>query len=107
MPSNPFDPNWITLPHPLPVRPPIANSARIAPIANKTPHVGQIVHYWPLQCEKTHDHNQPFRADICHVHDDGRVNLIICNEVGIASRRMHVPLILDGTARSGEASMFP
>jgi hypothetical protein len=73
----------------------------------RAPQVGQIVHYWPLQCEKTHDHNQPFRADICHVHDDGRVNLIICNEIGIASRRTKVPLNLDGTARSGEASMFP
>jgi hypothetical protein len=69
-------------------------------------HVGQIVHYWPLQCEKSHNHNQPFRADICHVHDDGRVNLIICNEVGIACRRLHVPLNLDGPAKSGEASMI-
>jgi hypothetical protein len=73
-------------------------------VSPRAPHVGQIVHYWPMQCEKSHDHNQPFRADICHVHDDGRVNLIICNEDGIASRRTHVPLSLDGTAKSGEAS---
>jgi hypothetical protein len=83
-----------------------ALSARPGCIIKRAPHVGQIVHYWPLQCEKSHDHNQPFRADICHVHDDGRVNLIICNEIGIASRRTHVPLNLDGPAKSGEASMF-
>lgn len=71
-----------------------------------SPYVGQTVHYWPLQCEKTHDHDQPFRADICHVNDDGRVNLVIYNEVGIASRRTGVPILPVGVAKSGEASMF-
>jgi hypothetical protein len=71
------------------------------------PQVGQIVHYWPLQCEKTHDHNQPFRADICHINPNGSVNLVIYNEIGIASRRSNVPLHADGRHLSGEASMFP
>lgn len=70
-------------------------------------HVGQIVHYWPLQCEKTHDHDQPFRADIVHVNPNGTVNLVIHNEVGIATRRMNVPLHADGRHLSGEACMFP
>lgn len=67
-------------------------------------YVGQTLHYWPLQCEKTHDHSQPFRADVCHVHDDGRVNLLIHNEIGIASRRLDVPVFDRPAARSGEAS---
>lgn len=69
--------------------------------------VGQIVHYWPLQCEKLHDHCQPFRADVCHVNPDGTVNLVIHNEVGIASRRTRVPLITEGIPKSGESSVFP
>lgn len=75
-------------------------------IPRAAPYVGQIVHYWPLQCEKTHDHEQPFRADVCHINDNGTVNLVIYNEVGIASRRTQVPILAHDVVKSGEASMF-
>lgn len=67
-------------------------------------YVGQTLHYWPMQCEKSHDHDQPFRADVCHVNANGTVNLVICNEIGIASRRTNIPVYNRRAARSGEAS---
>lgn len=82
----------------MPDTPPIVPQHLIKPL------VGQILHYWPLQCEKTHNHDQPFRADICHINTDGTVNLIVSNEIGIETRRTRVPLVQGQPPKSGEAS---
>lgn len=70
------------------------------------PAVGHILHYWPEQYEKQHDHDQPFHSHICHVNDNGTVNLIIHNEIGIALRRINVTLAQGRAAAQGECS-FP
>lgn len=68
------------------------------------PSVGRAALYWPINLEKSHVHHQPFAAIIAHVHDDGRVNLIVFNEAGIMVRKKYVPFPLDRSPQSGEAS---
>lgn len=80
--------------------------AHVLPPNHIPPRVGFIVHYWPLQFEKTMDHNQPFRADICYVNDNGTVNLRIHNEIGMPCPRINVALVQGQEPKPGEAS-FP
>jgi hypothetical protein len=65
--------------------------------------VGQTVHYWPFAYEKTVDHDQPFAATVCHVNDNGSVNLAIKNEIGVELRKINVFFPRDRRPVIGEA----
>lgn len=71
------------------------------------PTVGRQIHYWPLNEDKIMAHSQPHPGMICHVNDNGTVNLAIHNERGFPYRRCNVPMAIDRPAQSGEASFIP
>lgn len=80
----------------------LQNAALVA--ASRTPViVGQTVHYHPHPYEKTMDHEQPFAAVVCHVNDNGTVNLCIKNEIGVELRRINVFFPRDRAPHEGEA----
>lgn len=66
------------------------------------PIVGRVVLYMPKMAEMASVHNQPFRADICHVHNDECVNLSINAENGKQFMRDSVTLAQDRDPRPGE-----
>lgn len=71
-----------------------------------SPLVGQNVHYWPIWYETITENDQPFAALVCHVNDNGSVNLVIHNEIGIACRQINIKFPLDRKAEPGEASFI-
>lgn len=66
------------------------------------PTVGRVVLYMPRKFEMASVHNQPFRADICHVHNDECVNLSINAENGKQFIRDSVTLAQDREPHPGE-----
>ncbi len=65
------------------------------PITHITPTVGRVVWYWP-SAEATHMAGagapQPLRADICHVLEDGSLNLAINDANGVCWNGVGVKL---------------
>lgn len=56
--------------------------------------IGRDVWYRPLTQElKLPEHNQPFSAKICYVHNDNLVNLHILNDMGQSFYREKVVLV--------------
>lgn len=66
------------------------------------PTVGRVVLYFPLPSERSLVSNQPFRADVCHVHSDTCVNLAVNNDRGGFFTRESVILAQDRPAQPGE-----
>lgn len=58
------------------------------------PTVGRIVWFY----ENADRSKQPMAAQVCFVHDDGRVNLSVTDHFGYQLRRERVPLVQDGEA---------
>jgi hypothetical protein len=74
------------------------------PRTNRAPVVvGQTVHYHPYSYEQTVAHDQPFAAVVCHLNDNGTVNLCIKNEIGIELRRINVYFPTGRAPQKGEA----
>lgn len=74
------------------------------PIPSDIPTVGRQVHYWPLGADMLYMHTQPHHGVVCHVNDNGTINIAVYNERGIPYRRCRVPLAINRAALSGEAS---
>lgn len=60
------------------------------------PTVGRVVWYWPGGADEKdtmdYDGEQPMRADICYVNDDGTVNLSVNDCVGVPFTRRDIVL---------------
>ena len=74
-----------------------------APVIRTPLIVGQTVHYWPFIYEQSTQHEQPFAAVVCHINDNGTINLRISNEIGIELRRINVFFPRDRAPAKGEA----
>lgn len=60
------------------------------------PTVGRVLWYWPNGMPHSgiiQDPSQPFRADICYVWPDGRVNLNVCCHNATRFERHQVPIV--------------
>lgn len=76
------------------------------PIPSEIPTVGRQVNYWPLNSDLLYKHSQPHAAIICHVNDNGTVNIAAYNERGIQYRRFRITIAINRPAISGEASFL-
>lgn len=63
-----------------------------------TPTVGRIMWFYSndgfmVRC----DSNQPFKADVCYVHDENLVNVAVFDHGGNRFQKIMVPIVQDGS----------
>ena len=72
-----------------------------------TPTVGRVVYFEPLPNDPLRLSSQPYRADICHVNDDGTVNLSVNDHRGNAYFLNNIAFVDAATSDAGQAHWMP
>lgn len=66
-----------------------------------TPTIGRVVHYFPSSEDLAQGNgmvrhgNQPFCANVCYVHDEHLINVVVIDHAGKAWVRTSVPINVD------------
>lgn len=66
------------------------------------PTIGRVVWFWPSHGgQHTRHSEQPLKADVVHVNENGTVNLFVVDHTGISHREHNIELVQDGDTAPG------